>query len=589
MASLSEISPPALANSDHPASPEEQDSLERSTKKIDEPASQSKTFRDTLVDGKRGQLTNLITMKEILEANQASNMVADGMETQAIPKVRFTKEIMKKLCEPWQNALIIKLLGKTISYQALNQRIQQDWRIEGEFELIDIDCGYYIVKFAEARDSVQVLNGGPYKIFGHYLAVQKWKPNFRSCQAKAPTTAVWVHFPRLPMEQYQEPILMFLGNQVGKALHVDRSTLLASKGRFARVCVEIDLSKPLIPCIDLVSEDPDGIASNDLNDKLQVVYEGLHVICFGCGEYGHKKENCRYNVVIQPSTEQAAGQIPAGSTAIEQATNPAPATQQSNRTRTARIPITWGNNGEIYGAWMLPNTRKKNHHGRRAQNNGQKGTGRNNGHKDSTNQTQSSPRNIKDSVTTTDPQASPQTSGLEISPNRFAVLPMMEEDLNTKPKTTMLAQVPSIASKIVQPNDEPSPIDMDQDPLTLSPQPNDGSKIQGLGRGKQKLKDKAAKTIGPLHKTKIQFTPSKPYTTPTRKPLAVLNPPPTMDSGSTVILNDASTPQMETTTLSPSDRVPQNPNRNQRQALGESLETPISVVSTNPPSPTINQ
>ena len=64
---------------------------------------------------------------------------------------------------------------------------------------------------------------------------------------------------------------MRIGNALGKALKVDYQTLSATKGKYARLCVEVDLKKPLVPFVWVDRE-------------LQVVeYEGLEAICFECG------------------------------------------------------------------------------------------------------------------------------------------------------------------------------------------------------------------------------------------------------------------------------------------------------------------
>ncbi|XVE62927.1 hypothetical protein DITRI_Ditri06bG0158500 [Diplodiscus trichospermus] len=62
-----------------------------------------------------------------------------------------------------------------------------------------------------------------------------------------------------------------MGNTVGKALKVDSNTRFASRGKSARICVELDLHKPLVPkiCVD---------------GKWQTIeYEGLNLVCFKCG------------------------------------------------------------------------------------------------------------------------------------------------------------------------------------------------------------------------------------------------------------------------------------------------------------------
>lgn len=49
-----------------------------------------------------------------------------------------------------------------------------------------------------------------------------------------------------------------------------------ARGRFFRVCVELDLSRPLIPRLMIMGR------------VVQVEYEGLPKICFHCGLYGHR-------------------------------------------------------------------------------------------------------------------------------------------------------------------------------------------------------------------------------------------------------------------------------------------------------------
>lgn len=44
--------------------------------------------------------------------------------------------------------------------------------------------------------------------------------------------------------------------------------------------MEVDLTKPLNPCVYLMSHVP------------RVEYEGLHIIYFHCGQYDHLQEYC---------------------------------------------------------------------------------------------------------------------------------------------------------------------------------------------------------------------------------------------------------------------------------------------------------
>lgn len=67
------------------------------------------------------------------------------------------------------------------------------------------------------------------------------RPNFLSEKEEITSSLVWVHFPVLPLEYYLDRWLRRAGNKIGKTTKVDATTLVASRGKFSRVCVEVDL------------------------------------------------------------------------------------------------------------------------------------------------------------------------------------------------------------------------------------------------------------------------------------------------------------------------------------------------------------
>lgn len=299
--------PPPPASSEPPSSTEEEDSLARSTKRMKESseappsdvtaAAAPRSFRDSLVQGLHNKEKAIVTRDELdavearaLQQISDSFMSADIPEVvvSTVPQLWIDDEIHEKLCKPWRNSVIIKLLGKSISFFTLRARLARDWKTEYEYEIIDVGLGYYVVKFQSFPDSMAVLTGGPYKIFDHYLAVQPWEPNFQPAKARMPKTAIWVHFEGVPMEYYQDEVLMKLGDKVGKSLKVDRTALIGSRGQFARVCVEFDLSQPLPASVEF------KFLNKPTSSTVKCVYEGLHTICFTCGQFGHKSEFCRH-------------------------------------------------------------------------------------------------------------------------------------------------------------------------------------------------------------------------------------------------------------------------------------------------------
>lgn len=80
---------------------------------------------------------------------------------------------------------------------------------------------------------------------------------------------------------------------MGRPIKVDMNTSLATRGRFVRVCIEVDLNKPLVGQFRL-----DG-------KVCKVKYEGLHTICFACGHFGHTQDTCP--IVVAQHIEASAG------------------------------------------------------------------------------------------------------------------------------------------------------------------------------------------------------------------------------------------------------------------------------------------
>ncbi|CAN1171382.1 hypothetical protein LINPERHAP2_LOCUS29527 [Linum perenne] len=121
---------------------------------------------------------------------------------------------------------------------------------------------------------------GPWLVGDHYVLSEEWRPNFEPGFSQVNSIRAWVRLPGLPLENYDVGILTLVGNSIGKTVRVDNTTLFGNRGNYARLCVEIDLNKPLI-------------SKYRLRRRVRrVEYEGLHEICFLCGKYGHGKDAC---------------------------------------------------------------------------------------------------------------------------------------------------------------------------------------------------------------------------------------------------------------------------------------------------------
>ncbi|OMO72173.1 Endonuclease/exonuclease/phosphatase [Corchorus capsularis] len=112
----------------------------------------------------------------------------------------------------------------------------------GEYKITDLEHDYFIVRFEKKSDYTRILEGGPWIIGGHYL--------------------------------------MKMGSHLGRVIKIDTVTWEGSRGRFAKVCVELDLTKPLLPFVIVEGK------------SVNMEYEGLSLICFECDIFGHRKDEC---------------------------------------------------------------------------------------------------------------------------------------------------------------------------------------------------------------------------------------------------------------------------------------------------------
>lgn len=83
---------------------------------------------------------------------------------------------------------------------------------------------------------------------------------------------------------------MKIGGRIGRVVKIDKHTESMSRGKYIRLCIEFDITKPLM-------------SKFWLNGRVWMVqYEGLRQICFKCGKLGHKDSSCTtFNQDMVPS------------------------------------------------------------------------------------------------------------------------------------------------------------------------------------------------------------------------------------------------------------------------------------------------
>ncbi|CAL1395202.1 unnamed protein product [Linum trigynum] len=266
------------------------------------------------------------------------------------PALRVSTDFKNRLCAPWHRTLVVRLLGIKVGFNTICSRLRAQWRPTGTMEVRDLDEDCYLVKLNNDQDYFKALTDGPWVIFDHYLVVQQWTPKFKLSDPLPKTMIVWVQLPALKIHFYHKEVLTSLGNLIGRTIKLDYHTLTQQRAKFARLAVEVDLSKPLVPRIWLD------------DDWQKVEYENLPTVCFECGKIGHQSTDCP---LLRPSSLMAIVTAGGGDTQL------AP-TEETSETKQG------------FGPWMLVsrksrrNSRENQGKGKSEKESGNHGQGKSN-------------------------------------------------------------------------------------------------------------------------------------------------------------------------------------------------------------------
>ncbi|XP_039127008.1 uncharacterized protein LOC120263188 [Dioscorea cayenensis subsp. rotundata] len=193
--------------------------------------------------------------------------------------IRLDKDGINRACMRFQHSLYGKLFGKPPPFTQVKDDLLAKWSSFGEVLISDLPNGFILIRCSSQQILQHLLLDGPWSVNGITLQLTPWKPFSEPTFAKLSTAAIWVQFHNLPIEFWDGETLDFIASQLGILLKIDDLTTSLARSKFARVCIDIDLSRPLSRGF--------WIGDDEHRVFVVVMYERLPTFCYSCGLISH--------------------------------------------------------------------------------------------------------------------------------------------------------------------------------------------------------------------------------------------------------------------------------------------------------------
>ncbi|CAK8530500.1 unnamed protein product [Lathyrus sativus] len=181
----------------------------------------------------------------------------------------------------WESSLILYTMGVDLSMNAVKNFMTKNWNFVQLPDMYYNDEGYFILRFKSFKDRDEVLLRGPYMIRNIPLLIREWRPGFKVKDEILRTLPIWVKLPQLPIILWGDTSLNKIGSALGNPIMTDECTVNRLRVSYARILVEMDITKELPQTIT--------IGDNE-GEKIQqpIEYEWKPLFCSKCQKVGHR-------------------------------------------------------------------------------------------------------------------------------------------------------------------------------------------------------------------------------------------------------------------------------------------------------------
>nr|XP_027062778.1 uncharacterized protein LOC113689154 [Coffea arabica] len=202
------------------------------------------------------------------------------------PTIVFSSADLARAAAPFQWALVGKFSQGRPTMEEL-RKFFKTLDLKAEFSVGLLDHRHVIICLNAEHDFHRIWGRHLWYVLGCPMRVFKWTTSFH-VHKEPSLVPVWFSLPKLPLHLFHKECLFHVVSPLGRPLFMDAATRSLSRPSVARVCVEVDLVKPLPSRVWV------GLGSGEDDGFWQaLVPEKLPHYCRFCFRQGHEESACR--------------------------------------------------------------------------------------------------------------------------------------------------------------------------------------------------------------------------------------------------------------------------------------------------------
>lgn len=184
-----------------------------------------------------------------------------------------------------EHALVMKFSTGTPTLPDIKLHIRLNWNLKMEPVISLLHPCHVLILPTSYEDMIMEQSHEKHLIETSPLRLFRWTKDFKFGKDST-IVPIWICLPYLPFPLHNPSYLQRIGNTIGKFLRADAPTQRMQNLMQARICVEVDVSKPFVPHIWIGKTKEDGFMQH-------IDYEGNNAFCTECELLGQVVGVCR--------------------------------------------------------------------------------------------------------------------------------------------------------------------------------------------------------------------------------------------------------------------------------------------------------